>query len=124
VLVEFHSNRNSTSHTTTAPDTETTPTPDLTTKPATDLPTLRARAHTRARTHTHTPYYHAQTPTMTAPLKKTRKTSNDSHISVSTHKPISSRQAEILHQEPAVHTGPPGINSLYVFSLILLNVMT
>jgi hypothetical protein len=31
---------------------------------------------------------------------------------------------EILHQKPAPHTGPPEINCVYVFSLILLIVMT
>jgi hypothetical protein len=33
-------------------------------------------------------------------------------------------QTKILHQEPAPHTWPPGINCVYVFSLIPLNVMT
>jgi hypothetical protein len=64
-----------------------TTTPDLTTKPATtDLPTLHASPQPP---HTHTPHtIKHKTPTRTAPFKRTRnrKTSINSHISISKHK--------------------------------------
>jgi hypothetical protein len=40
---------------------------------------------------------------------------------VSKHKPISPCQAEILHQKPDPHTGPPEVNGVYVFLFNIVN---